>query len=135
MGMEVLRTKRPAMIHKELEMFFVAYNLIRALMVQASGQHQVDLDRLSFKGAVAGVRQFSVAIAQKPARRKQKELIERLLETMAKDVVPERPGRREPRAVKRRPKPFPNLNQPRHKFKDVAHANRNWKNKTKKIWA
>ena len=70
-----------------------------------------------------------------PFRRKQKELINRLLETMAKDVVPERPGRREPRAVKRRPKPFPNLNQPRHKFKDVAHPNRNWKNKTKKIWA
>jgi len=135
MGMEVLRTQRPAMIHKELEMFFIAYNLIRALMVQASGQHPVDLDRLSFKGAVAGVRQFSTAIAQAPSRRKQKELINRLLETMAKDVVPERPGRREPRAVKRRPKPFPNLNQPRHKFKDVAHPNRNWKNKTKKIWA
>ena len=95
----------------------------------------MDLDRLSFKGAVAGVRQFSTAIAQAPSRRKQKELINRLLETMAKDVVPERPGRREPRAVKRRPKPFPNLNQPRHKFKDVSHANRNWKNKPKKIRA
>jgi len=32
-------------------------------------------------------------------------------------------GRREPRAVKRRPKPFPKLNQPRHKFKEIAHAN------------
>jgi hypothetical protein len=61
--------------------------------------------------------------------------MDRLLETMAKDLVPERPGRREPRAVKRRPKPFPKLNQPRHKFKEIAHANWNWKNITKKIRA
>jgi len=135
MGMEVLRCQSPKMIHKELEMFFIAYNLIRSLMIQASQQYQVDLDRLSFKGTVAGVRQFSVAIVQARSRRKQRELIDRLLETMAKDPVPERPGRREPRAVKRRPKPFPHLNQPRHRFKDVSHRNRNWKNKPKKIRA
>ena len=135
MGMEVLRCLSPAMIHKELEMFFIAYNLIRSLMVQASQQYQVDIYRVSFQGAVAGVRQFSVAIAQARTRRKQSELLDRLLETMAKGLVPERPGRREPRAVKRRPKPFPNLNKPRHQFKDVSHANRNWKNKPKKIRA
>lgn len=116
-------------------MFFIAYNLIRSLMVQASQQYQVDIYRVSFQGAVAGVRQFSVAIAQARTRRKQSELLDRLLETMAKGLVPERPGRREPRAVKRRPKPFPNLNKPRHQFKDVSHANRNWKNKPKKIRA
>ena len=135
MGMEVLRTRSPKMIHKELEMFFIAYNLIRGLTVQASQQYQVDICRLSFKGTVDGVRQFSAAIAQARSRRKQRQLLDRLLETIAKDSVPERPGRREPRAVKRRPKPFPNLNKPRHKFKDVSHANRNWKNKPKKIRA
>jgi hypothetical protein len=31
MGMEVLRCKTPKMIHKELEMFLIAYNLIRPL--------------------------------------------------------------------------------------------------------
>ena len=133
MGMEVLRCQSPAMIHKELEMFFIAYNLIRCLMAQAGGQAGVAIKRLSFKGTVDGVRQFSVAIAQARSRRKQKELLELLLKTIAKDAVPERPGRREPRAVKRRPKPFPNLNQPRHKFKDISHANRNWKNKPRKI--
>jgi hypothetical protein len=135
MRMEVLRTVSPAMIHKELEMFFIAYNLIRCLIVQASQQYQVDIYRLSFKGTVDGVRQFSAAIAQARSRRKQRQLMDLLLETIAKDSVPERPGRREPRAVKRRPKPFPNLNKPRHKFKDVSHTNRNWKNKPKKIRA
>jgi hypothetical protein len=84
---------------------------------------------------VDGLRQFSGAIAQARTRRKQRELFDRLLEAMAKDLVPKRPGRREPRAVKRRPKPFPHLNQPRHQFKDVSHRNRNWKNKHKKIRA
>jgi hypothetical protein len=65
MGMEVLRCLSPAMIHKELEMFFIAYNLIRSLMAQASQQYQVDLCRVSFQGAVAGVRQFGVAIVRR----------------------------------------------------------------------
>ena len=135
MGMEVLRCQSPGMIHKELEMFFIAYNLIRCLMAQASQEYGVDIYRLGFKGTVDGVRQFSIAIAQARSRKKQQELIDLLIQTIAAKAVAERPGRREPRAVKRRPKPFPNLNQPRHKFKDVPHANRNWKNKPRKVRA
>jgi hypothetical protein len=132
MGMEVLRCQSPKMVHKELEMFFIAYNLIRCLMVQASQEHAVEVQRISFKGTVDGVRQFSVAIAQARSGRKQKELINQLLQTMAADLVPERPGRREPRAVKRRPKPCAWLTKPRHKFKETQHRNRYWKNKPRK---
>jgi hypothetical protein len=132
MGMEVLRCKSPKMIHKELEMFFIAYNLIRCLMVQASRDHEVDLQRLSFKGTVDGVRQFSPGIAQARSRKKQAQLLDRLLQVIAGDLVPERPGRREPRAVKRRPKPCAWLTKPRHKFKDAQHRNRYWKNNPKK---
>jgi hypothetical protein len=135
MGMEVLRCKTPKMIHKELEMFLIAYNLIRCLMVQASRDYEVEIQRLSFKGAVDGVRQFSVAIAQARSRKKQKELINQLLQTIAADLVPERPGRREPRAVKRRPKPCAWLTKHRHRFKDSQHRNRYWKNKPRKIRA
>jgi len=135
MGMEVLRCLSPKMIHKELEMFFIAYNLIRCLMIQASRNYEVEVQRLSFKGTVDSVRQFSVAIAQARSRKKQNELINKLFETMAADLVPERPGRREPRAVKRRPKPCAWLTKPRHKFKDVQHRNRYWKSKPRKIKA
>ena len=124
MGMEVLRCQSPKMIHKELEMFFIAYNLIRGLMAQASREYQVDIQRLSFKGTVDGVRQFSAALAQARSRKKQEELIDRLLETIAGDLVPDRPGRREPRAVKRRPKPCAWLTKPRHKFKETDHRSR-----------
>ena len=135
MGMEVLRCQSPKMIHKELEMFFIAYNLIRCLMVKASREYQVDIQRISFKGTVDGVRQFSVAIAQARSGKKQRELIDKLLHTIALDLVPERPNRREPRAVKRRPKPCAWLTKPRRKFKESQHRNRNWKNKPKKTKA
>jgi hypothetical protein len=135
MGMEVLRCQSPKMIHKELEMFFIAYNLIRCLMIQASRDHSVELQQLSFKGTVDSVRQFSLAIAQARSRKKQKQLLDKLLHTIAADLVPERPGRREPRAVKRRPKPSAWLTQPRHKYKEIQHRNRNWKNKPRKLKA
>lgn len=121
MGMEVLRCQSPRLVHKELEMFFIAYNLIRCLMTQAGVIHEVPLDRLSFKGTVDSVRQFSVAIAQARSLKKQNQLIARLREVIAGDPVPHRPGRREPRALKRRPKPFQLLNRPRHLMKELQH--------------
>jgi hypothetical protein len=124
MGMEVLRCKSPPMLHKELEMFFIAYNFIRGLMVQAGGIHDVELDRMSFKGTVDSVRQFSLAIAQARSQKKQKQLIAELLEVIARDQVPDRPDRLEPRAVKRRPKPYQLLNRPRPVMKEIAHRNK-----------
>lgn len=128
MGMESLRCKTPAMAHKELEMFLIAYNLIRILAVQASAIYDVPLDRISFKGTVDATRQFSIAIAKARSKKKQNQLVAELLRIIALDEVPERPGRREPRAVKRRPKPYPLLNKPRRQFKEITHRNRYWKN-------
>ena len=129
MGMEVLRCLSPKMVHKELEMFFIAYNVIRCLMADAAKIHDAPIDRLSFKGTVDSVRQFSVAIAQARSQTKRKELIARLLELIAQDQVPERPGRREPRAVKRRPKPYQKLNRPRHVMKEMQHRSKYRKNR------
>lgn len=132
LGMEVLRCQSPKMVHKELEMFLIAYNVIRCLMAEAAALHDLPLERLSFKGTVDATRQFSIAIAQARSKKMQKKLLARLLETIASDPVPDRPGRREPRAVKRRPKPFPLLNQPRDQFQEIPHRNRYWKNNPRK---
>lgn len=135
MGMEILRCQSPRMLHKELEMFFIAYNLIRCLMVQAGVVNYAELDRMSFKGTVDSVRQFSLAIAQARSKKKQNQLIIELLEVIARDQVPDRPDRREPRAVKRRPKAFPLLNKPRDQFMEIAHRNRYWKSNPRKSYA
>ena len=132
MGMEVLRCKTPRMVHKEFEMFFIAYNLIRCLMAESSLRYQVGIGWLSFKGTVDSIRQFGAAIAQARSRKTQRHLLEKLLEVIARDRLPERFGRSEPRAVKRRPKPFPLLNRPRDSFKDIPHRNRYWKNNPRK---
>jgi len=129
MAMETLRCQSPKLAHKELEMFFIAYNLIRALMVEAGAIYVVPMERLSFKGTVDTARQFSLAIGQARSRKQQKQLIAQLLEIIARDQVPDRPGRREPRAVKRRPKPYPLLNRPRHLMKDLSHRSKYRKNR------
>jgi hypothetical protein len=132
MGMEALRCQSPKMVHKELEMYLIAYNLLRALMVQAGGCHGVPVERLSFKGTVDACRQYSIAIAQARSQKKRRELVAELLRLIAWDQVPDRVGRREPRAVKRRPKPHPLLNQPRHQFKEIPHRSRHRKSTPRK---
>jgi len=47
--------------------------------------------------------------------------------TLARDLVPVRPNRTEPRALKRRPKAYPLLNKPRRRFVAISHRNRHWK--------
>jgi len=123
LGLEVLRCRRPALAHKELEMFFIAYNLIRGVMNHAAVAHAQSLARLSFKGTVDATRQFSVALAQARAKKQRAKLLAQWLEIIAFDEVPDRPGRREPRAVKRRPKPFPLLTAPRHQYQEILHRN------------
>jgi hypothetical protein len=112
MGMETLRCQSPEMAEKELLAYLVAHNLVRCVIAEAVARYQVDLPRISFKGTVDALRQYSAAIAQAPNRRLRRALWEDLLLNLARDLVPLRPNRREPRAVKRRPKAYPLLNQP-----------------------
>ena len=124
--MESLRSRSPEMAQKELYTRLIAHNLVRCTMAQTAAQHTVSLDRISFKGSLDAVRQFSQAMAQAQSRKKRQELWAELLRTLASDLVPERPGRREPRAVKRKKNRYPRLRGPRHQFRDhlKRHARR-----------
>jgi Transposase DDE domain len=127
MGMETLRCLTPEMAEKELLAYLVAHNLVRCVMAEAMACHHVELERISFKGSLDGLRQYSAAIAQAPNRKRRRQLWEDLLLNLARDLVPLRPNRREPRAVKHRPKAYPLLNQPRRRFREISHPNRYWK--------
>lgn len=128
MGMEALRCQTPAMVHRELEMYLVGYNFIRCLIAQSAALYDRPVERISFKGAVDTVRQYSPLVAHARSRTKQSRLIQQLLETLALDPLPQRPGRREPRAVKRRPKPYPLLTESRHVFREIPHQSKYRKN-------
>jgi hypothetical protein len=92
----------------------------------------VEMDRLSFKGTVDAVRQYTPAIHKARSKAQRQQICNELLRTIVRDLVPLRPHRQEPRAVKRRPKAYQLLNKPRHKFKEVSHRCRYYnKNKLK----
>jgi hypothetical protein len=116
--MEMLRSRSPDLVQKELYTRLIAHNLVRCLMAQAAQQEQVPLERISFKGSLDALRHFAQAISQAPSRHKRQQLWQELLRTLAADLVPERPGRREPRAVKRQKRKYPHLTRPRTKFLD-----------------
>jgi len=116
--LDLLRSQSPAMAQRELYARLIAHNLLRCLMAQAASEQQVALDRISFKGSLDALRHFAQAMARARARKQRRALWAELLHTLAADLVPERPGRREPRAVKRKKTKYPRLNVPRHLFRD-----------------
>jgi hypothetical protein len=125
LGLDILRCKSPELIEKETIMHLIAYNLIRLLMQQAARTHAGSLGRISFKGALDTVRHFAAAIhAARATPRKQDALIDEMLAIIAADCVPERPGRSEPRAKKRRAKNYHLLTKPRAKMHVPPHRNR-----------
>jgi hypothetical protein len=113
------------MVLKELAMHRIAYNLIRALMQRAAITYDVDLERISFKGSLDSLHHYADAIYATHCKpRKQAQLFDALLRTIASDLVPWRPERSEPRARKRRPKDYQLLTKPRKEMCTAPHRNR-----------
>jgi hypothetical protein len=96
MGMDVLRCKTVEGVEKELLMFALVYNLVCAVICQAAQQQGVPPDRISFIDALRWLRTWKSG----------NELIELM-------VNPFRPGRVEPREIKRRPKQYKRMTDPR----------------------
>lgn len=117
LGMDILRGKSPSMVRKEIYMHLLAYNLIRQLMVSAAIEHGRDLHRLSFAGAVQHVDAVLPYLHLYAGTARHRRLVNLLLHWVAHDTVPDRPGRVEPRAVKRRPKTYRLLNKPREQMR------------------
>lgn len=124
MGMDILRCRCPKMVEKEILMHLIAYNAIRLLMVQAAGQVAVAPRRLSFKASIQALRQWEPQFRHTSDTREQRRLFAALRSSIAGHRVPDRPGRREPRCVKRRPKPFALLTAPRHQMVEIPHRGR-----------
>jgi hypothetical protein len=117
MGMEMLTTKTPEMVRKEIYCHLLAYNLIRALMGDAALRHNVSPLRLSVQSTIRHLLNFLPQLAQ-AGRSKRARLYLQLLHTVAQEEVPKRPGRYHPRVRKRRPKPYPLMNKPRHLLRE-----------------
>ena len=97
-------------------------------MLEAARRYRVPLARVSFAGSLATARRYGEALLQARSERRRHDVREELFRVLAADLVPDRPGRREPRAVKRRPKPYPRLMCHRHRFREISHQNRYYLN-------
>lgn len=125
MGMDVLRCKSPAMIRKEIQMHFTVYNAIRHLIYEAAEECSGDPRRISFKGALQSLRHWEPQLNQtRLSRRERFRLISCLYDAIYQNQVPDRPGRREPRCLKRRLKPYQLLTEHRHTMKETEHRSK-----------
>lgn len=114
LGMETLSCKTPDMAEKEMWVYFLAYNLIRLLMAQSALLADVLPRQLSFKHTV----QLWLAWSQQTQTAHTGADERVLFILIAQKSVGNRPGRIEPRAVKRRPKSFSLLMEKREQAKN-----------------
>lgn len=101
MKMDVLHCKTEDGVLKEMFMFALVYNLVCCVIYEAAQRQGAPSDRISFVDALRWLQEWEPGCELTP-------LI----------VNPRRPGRIEPRAVKRRPKQYARLNQPRAVFRN-----------------
>ena len=112
LAMDELRGHTPDMVRAEIYVHLMAYNLLRPLMWEAGTTFEVFPLHLSLQATRQHFNNFipefiHVGLA------KRTRLYQKLLLIIAQQLIPERPGRFEPRVPKRRPKPFPLMKQPR----------------------
>jgi hypothetical protein len=106
LGLGKLSCKTPGMAVKELWVYLLAHNLIRMLMAQSALLADCLPRELSFKHSL----QLWLALRQYGSPEEEDDL-SNLLTLIAQRRVGNRPGRIEPRAIKRRPQAYPLADQ------------------------
>jgi hypothetical protein len=111
--MDILRGKTPDMVRKEVWAHLLVYNLVRTVMAQAASQAQLRPDEVSFTGALQTINAFLPEMRAVETPDDARVLWEVVLWAVGEHRVGNRPDRYEPRAVKRRPKNYKRLTEPR----------------------
>jgi hypothetical protein len=101
--LDVLRCQSPAMVRKEVWCHLLGYNLVRKMLAQAALRSGRTPRQLSFAGGVQTLNAFRWLLACGPGQGRD-WLLQALLGAAATHEVGDRPGRVEPREVKRRRK-------------------------------
>jgi len=112
--MSVLRSQTAAHVRSEVAAIILAHNLVWTLIHQAVRQTGTPAARISFTGTVQTVLAFSGALRYAPPATRA-ATYRRMLHAIARNVNPDRPGRVEPRLVKRDPVRYCFLTIPRDK--------------------
>jgi hypothetical protein len=113
---DVLRSKTPDGVLKELAARMTAMNVVRAILLEAAATHGQDPMTLSFVHALRAILAFAPVLATAPPW-KLPILYEAMLCEIAACRIRHRPGRLEPRAVRRERKHYPRLRTTRENWR------------------
>ena len=117
--MSVLRSKTPDNIRKEVQAIMLAHNLIWQLMHEVGEAEAVPVERISFKGTIQTVLAHGYRF-KRVAPQQRSHLYRFLLKRIASHVNKHRPGRHEPRLIKRDPVRYNYLRTSREEARRVA---------------
>ena len=125
MGLDILRCRTPEMIRKEILMYFIAYNCVRRLMCEAAEKADIEVRVVSFKGSVQALRSWEPHLNQARISRTERfRLLSDLYEAITNTPIIQRPGRSEPRCLKRRKKNYQLMSSPRHEIRVIPHRSK-----------
>jgi hypothetical protein len=113
LNLDHLRCKTPDMIRRELWTTLLAYNMVRLVCAQAAAVHDKLARQMSFTMAC------NTLLSQwlmPPKESIRQELGQHNLFQIACNPVGNRPGRIEPRVIKRRTKPYKLMTKPRNQY-------------------
>lgn len=114
LGLRSLSCKTPQMAIKELWIYFLAYNLIRSIMLASAHQCTLLPREISFKHTLQLIEAFS---------NNSNIPIKQLLRRICEKQIGNRTGRIEPRAIKKRRNEYPFLMKPRIIAREVIKQN------------
>lgn len=125
MGMDILRCQTPEMVRKEIVMNFIAYNCVRRLMYESAEKADMAVRLVSFKGSIQAIRNWEPQLNHENLSKiERRKILNDLYGTVSGLPLRQRPGRREPRCLKRRPKNYQLMTKPRHEMIEIEHRSR-----------
>ena len=118
LGLDHVRCKSPHMVRRELWVTLLGYNLIRKVIATAAVVHGKQPRRLSFTLTCQTVLASWILLSTGSARNAH-QLWAVALASIADQEVPLRPGRIEPRVLKRRRHRYPLMHEPRDVLREA----------------
>lgn len=112
MGLDILRAKTPHMMRMELLVGLLSYNCVRLVMLNSALLGSVLPRSISFTACQVLLQMSWQQVHWMNTASGESMVLLRLID-LSKQIVGDRPGRVEPRQLKRRLKAYPQLQEPR----------------------
>ena len=122
MGMDHIDAKTPKMVEKVIHSYILSFNLVRWHMINAAIIGKKELSEISFNTCLRVLLENTINIISAKSYKNRMRVLSHIYYQILTVKVGNRPGRKEPRATKRRPKSANWLNKSRAEYKAQRKA-------------